>query len=280
MLLKIFLEGLAPLAQESLRLSLEDASKIQHFLHLICFPKPDGEELRKRVRQLLSLGVTELIFQGPHSINNLRVLGKGCDSIVVKALMDYRVVALKIRRVDSHIKSLISEGENQKLANSVDVGARVYSFTEDFIAMELIEGQHLDAFIEKYGEQDIRKVVIDLLRQCRRLDLIGLDHGELSRAHKHVIVTSSLKPVIIDFGSSSRSRRPANVSSIFSFLFLSKSEFSGLLRGKLRSSLDNREIVETLRSYKKTLSEEHFIKVLKLIASSEREINSLSNPQP
>ncbi|MEM0316774.1 MAG: hypothetical protein QXZ45_00870 [Candidatus Nezhaarchaeales archaeon] len=261
-------------------MSLEEGLRDRRLLHLLCFPKPDEEELRKRLRQLLSLGIMEILLEGPQRINNFKVLGKGCDSVVVKALMDDKPVALKIRRVDSHVKTLINEGENQKLANSVHVGAKIYCFSDDFIVMELIEGQHFDAFVRNANDYDVRRIVIDLLKQCRRLDLLGLDHGELSRAHRHVIVTSSLKPIIIDFGSSSRSRKPTNVSSIFSFLFLSKSELSILLREKLRVSFDDKEAIEALRAYKRCFSEDRFTKVINLIASSEREINSSPNPQP
>ncbi|MEM0217666.1 MAG: hypothetical protein QXM73_02800 [Candidatus Nezhaarchaeales archaeon] len=268
------------MAREPLRLSLREGSRDERLLYLICFPKPDEEEFQRRLRQLLSLGIVEIVLDGTQKIDNLKVLGKGCDSILVKALMNGKLVALKVRRVDSHVKTLINEGENQKLANSVSVGAKVYCFSEDFIAMELIRGQYLSTFIRKASSCDVRRVVIDLLEQCRRLDLIGLDHGELSRAHRHVIVTPSIKPIIIDFGSSSRNRRPANVSSIFSFLFLSKSEHSILLREKLRASFDDKEAIETLRAYKKSFSENCFMKVINLIASSEREINSPSNPQP
>jgi len=220
------------------------------------------------------------LLEGPQEVDGLRVLGKGCDSIVVKALVDGTLVALKIRRVDSHVKALIIEGENQALANNVGVGAKVHCFSEDFIVMDLVEGQHIDEFVRLAGEVEVRKVVVDLLKQCRRLDVIGLDHGELSRAHRHVIVKPCLEPVIMDFGSSSRSRRPANVSSLFSYLFLSKTEVSSIVRRKVGASFDDEEAIKALREYKRSLSENSFVKVLSLVTSSEIEINSFSKLQP
>lgn len=232
---------------------------------VLCYPKPSREELHKRLEQLRLLNIEELILEGPYKVDEFNVIGKGCDSLVIKALLRNKVIALKIRRVDSHVKTLLLEGENQKIANEVGVGAKVYAFSEDFIAMELIEGIPIDAFIKQEFQERIAVIIKDLLEQCRRLDLIGLDHGELSRAHKHIIVTMRAKPVIIDFSSSSRKRRPSNVSSLFSFLFLSGTELSRLLRQKLNISFTRDMAIKALRDYKKSFSEESFKKILELI---------------
>ena len=268
------------MAEGTAFLTIDNGLVDQRLSYLLCFPKPSKEEFRRRLRQLSSLGVTGVLLDGPQKVNGLRVLGKGCDSIVVKALMDGALVALKIRRVDSHVKTLIVEGENQMLANSVGVGARVRCFSEDFIVMDLVEGQHIDVFVRLAVEAEVKKVVVDLLKQCRRLDVIGLDHGELSRAQKHIVVKPRLEPVIMDFGSSSRSRRPANVSSLFSYLFLSKTELSTIVRKKLGTVFSDEEAIKALREYKRSLSENSFTKVLSFVASSEIEINSFSRSQP
>ncbi len=254
------------MATRTTRLTLKTGIEETLLSKVLCYPKPSQEELYKRLKQLRALDIEELILEGPHKIDGFNVIGKGCDSLVVKALLKDRVIALKIRRVDSHVKTLLPEGENQKIANGVNVGAKVYAFSEDFIAMELIEGIHIDVFIRQASQELIAVVIRDLLEQCRRLDLIGLDHGELSRAHKHIIVTTQAKPVIIDFSSSSKQRRPSNVSSVFSFLFLSKIELSHVLCQKLNVSFARDVAIKALREYKRTLSEESFKRILELVA--------------
>lgn len=250
-------------------LAIDNGLADQHLSRLLCFPRPNKEELRRRLQQLNSLGVTRILLDGPQAIDGLRVLGKGCDSVVVKALMNGVLVALKIRRIDSHVKTLIVEGENQRLANSVGVGAKVHCFSEDFIVMDLVEGQRIDEFVRQANGAEVRRVVVDLLGQCRRLDIIGLDHGELSRARRHVIVRPCLEPIIMDFGSSSRSRRPANVSSLFSYLFLSKTDLSALVRKKLEVFFEDEEAINALREYKKSPSEKSFQRILSFVTSSE-----------
>ena len=236
---------------------------------ILCFPKSSCEDFSERLRQLHQLNVTRLISNGHHKVNGFHVLGKGHDSLVVKACIGNNVlVALKIRRVDSHVKDLIMEAENQKIANSIGIGAKVLGYTRDIIAMELIEGLHIEDFIRQSPPSEIIKVLRNLFEQCFKLDLIGLDHGELSRAYRHVIVSQG-RPVIIDFGSSSRNRRPSNLPSIFSFLFLSNTSLSKNLLEKLNLSLPRDVAIEALREYKANPSHESFRKVLYLIGFEE-----------
>lgn len=234
---------------------------------LLCYPRPTQEEFHRRLKQLRALEIEELVLDGPCKVNGISVVGRGCDSLVVKTLMKGKLAALKIRRVDSHVKTLLKEAKHQEIANSIGIGAKLYLFSEDFIVMEFIDGTHIDRFIHQAPKDRIMVVIKDLLEQCRRLDLAGLDHGELSRARRHVIV-SHLRPVIIDFGSSSMQRRPSNIPSIFSFLFLSKTELSRLLHQKLDISFSREEAIRIIHEYKRSLSNESFERMLELIALS------------
>lgn len=215
------------------------------------------------------LGIEGLMLEGPLDVSGVNVLGKGCDSIVVKAFLDGKPVALKVRRTDSHVKSLFQEGINQKIANSVGVGAKIRGFSNDFIAMELVEGDPIGIFASKAQREHLAVTLRDLIGQCRSLDAVGLDHGELSRAHRHVIVTAQFRPVLLDFGSSSIQRRTSNVSSILSFLFFSKNEVSRSLIQKLNAPFEEGSALKALREYKRSLSEESFYRVLKELPLKE-----------
>ena len=61
----------------------------------------------------------------------------------------------------------------------------------------------------------------DLLDRAHRLDMVDLDHGELSSAHRHVMVAGGV-PRIIDFESASTGRRCSNVTSVSHFLFFNR----------------------------------------------------------
>ena len=68
----------------------------------------------------------------------------------------------------------------------------------------------------------VRHVLRDVLEQCWRLDEAGLDHGELSRAPKHIIMDLKSNSRILDFETASTSRKVSNVTSICNFLFIER----------------------------------------------------------
>jgi putative serine/threonine protein kinase len=80
------------------------------------------------------------------------------------------------------------------------------------------------------------------------MDAYGLDHGELSRAHKNVIVSDDDSPKILDFESASVMRRPSNFTSLAQYLFLGGSIAKKMAR--LMGPVDRDELLRCLRDYK------------------------------
>jgi len=234
---------------------------------LICYPRFDPKEFESRLAELRRLGVQGIEGRGRSTISKYRVLGKGCVGIVVSALTTEGRVALKIRRLDADRTDLIREAELLRKANSVGVGPRLFSATKNFILMELVDGLSLyDWLMETEDKRALVEVIVDLLEQCFKLDSINLDHGELSNARKHVIVTPRNKPVILDFESASDRRRPSNLTSICSFLFLRRSMRS-LLATKL-GEVDRTELISSLKAYKAKPSRKAVEFILKVLASN------------
>lgn len=187
---------------------------------LICYPYFDTDEAMRRIVELRSLGVVALELGGMHRILEVPVLGKGHVGVVVMARLEKGHAALKIRRTDADRASLVKEAENLARANKVSVGPRLLDVSDNFLLMELIEGEYIADWVQRIQPPDVgllHHVLKLLMDKARRLDLIGLDHGELSRAHRHVIVARN-EPRIIDFESSSIGRRVSNVTSIAHYI--------------------------------------------------------------
>jgi len=233
---------------------------------IVCYPKFDAEELNRRLKEMKQLGIKALWFKGEKMINNVPVLGKGYVGIVVLAETASETVALKIRRTDSGRTAMKHEAEMLRTANSVDVGPRLHGFTENLLTMEFVEGPFLPVWIDALGNteddrQRLRKVLRDILEQCWRLDEVGLDHGELSRAPKHIIVRYSDEACILDFETSSVSRRVSNVTSICQFLFMRGKTVESIARRI--GAIDEKRLLSALRTYKKNRNRHSFEKVLK-----------------
>jgi putative serine/threonine protein kinase len=222
------------------------------YSRLVAYPTGDPNEVESRIRQLHQLELTALDFQGRLKTDRLSVLGKGVVGIVVIGVKDNQRIAVKIRRVDARRPSLVHEAELLKSANSLNVGPECLGGTADVLAMELVEGLSLPLWLGSLKGRGrrarVRGVVKPLLEQCVRMDAYGLDHGELSRAHKNVIVSNTDGATILDFESASLVRRPSNFTSLTQYLFLGGSVARKMVRAL--GPVDKGGLLKCLRDYK------------------------------
>ncbi len=237
----------------------------EKYASVLCYPKYDAAETTKRIRQLDQLGVKAIDFVGEKRAFDLRVLGKGHVGIVVVVQTKTGLAALKIRRVDADRKEMEHEAEMLEKANRLGIGPRLMGKRMDFLLMEFIKGSLLPQWVKslkgKGAKNRIRNVLRDILEQCFRLDQAGLDHGELSRAPKHIIVDARDKPHIVDFESASTVRRTSNVTSVCQYLFM-KSKLSRIVRLRV-GEMNQEALVAALRDYKHQPTIQSFDKILK-----------------
>ncbi|ARM76414.1 serine/threonine protein kinase [Acidianus manzaensis] len=169
--------------------------EIRHFIY------PNYDENIER--ELKENGITELISYGNTVLNNVKVIGKGKTGVV--ALLDYNKV-IKIRRSDSPKESLELEAKFQETA--YPTAPKVYSYGKNFIIMEFIhDGRNLT-------KNDI-KYLVDLVRRAKYLEELKIEHKEISRPWKNVIVNTK-RSYIIDYDSASFKENPHNVNKILS----------------------------------------------------------------
>jgi len=248
----------------NITVALERSFEEEKYGKILCYPKYDLTELTKRVEELNRLGINAIEFTGEKTVNNMVVLGKGCVGIVVVAHTKEEKAALKIRRTDANRNEMQHEAEMQKKANIAEVGPKLLNTSENFLLMELIKGSLLFQWISTLRGRGTKTRIInvlkDVLEQCWRLDNIGLDHGELSKAPKHIIVDDEDKPHIVDFETASDRRKVSNVTSICQYLFIG-SEVAKILRRK-SVNISKDVLIESLRKYKKKRSRRNFESIL------------------
>jgi putative serine/threonine protein kinase len=234
------------------------------YASVVCYPRASPQEMQSRLQELRKLGVETLEFSGKSSAFTLRVLGKGYVGIVVAAQVGGEWLALKMQRVDSDRPSLEREAELLQKANAVAVGPKFMGVTQHFLLMHLIDGDVLEDWLKTHIEKDVvRGVIGDILEQCWRLDTISLDHGELSKAPKHILLDSSDKPYIVDFETASTTRNASNVTSICQYLFQGNSEACKAI-AQVLGERDRVKLVDALRSYRKNRDRASFEELVKL----------------
>jgi putative serine/threonine protein kinase len=242
--------------------SLEDLTKTP-YIQVLTYPHISLRDAKYRVRQLREVGVDELVFEGRAKVGRLGILGLGTVGIVVGAKADGRLCALKIRRTDANRPDMEEEFRITRLANRLGIGPEVYSHTRDMILMKLLDSQELADWLKglrgKGSRDQVRTMVHSLLNQCRKLDIMGIDHGQLSNLRKHAVMAEG-RPWIIDFESAGTRRKAKNVTTAAQYLLV-----GGGLSPAMRRALGLKE-TETLKgllaNYKKDLSDFTYSKIL------------------
>ena len=215
---------------------------------LISYPHFSEREYKDRIIEMESLGITSIILGGKTIVNGAHIAGKGCVGIVVKAKSRGEVCALKIRRTDANRETMDNEVHLHKMANSACVGPSLEEHTKNLIVMEFVAGQSIIDWVvnNNVTESKMWTLAVAILEQCFSLDIAGLDHGELSRLTRHVIVSD--RPYIIDFESASTTRKTCNVTAAAQSLLL-----YGIVANKVKTIMcntDKERLIQALRTYK------------------------------
>jgi len=241
---------------------LTENLKEEPYASILCYPRVSDAELQSRLGEMREHGVKAVEFAGAANAFNVPVLGKGFVGIVIIAHLGRQRVALKIRRVDADRVGLEHEAQMLAKANSVQVGPKLTGVSKNFLLMQLIDGAVLPDWLDAHKKvEHVRGVLKEVLEQCWQLDSIGLDHGELSKAPKHLIVDKQQKPWIVDFETASSNRKPANVTAVCQFLFASGGAVAKAV-AEVLGERNREEIIWALRLYKKDRTRENFDRVL------------------
>lgn len=227
---------------------------------VISYPHFSECEYKDRIIEMESLGITSINLGGKTIVNGTHIAGKGCVGIVVKAKAGSKICALKIRRTDADRKTMDNEARFHKMANSACIGPSLEGHTKNLIAMEFITGQSIIDWVvgNKATKSKMCTLAAAILEQCFSLDVAGLDHGELSRLTRHVIVSD--RPYIIDFESASITRKTCNVTAAAQSILL-----YGIVANKVKKILgntDREKVIEALRTYKHFHTRANFDAVL------------------
>jgi putative serine/threonine protein kinase len=249
------------LSRQSVSFSDELDIRSPGMVPLICYPRFSENEYNDRIAEMESLLVTSITLGGRTTINGIRVLGKGQVGLVLRAKIGNNICALKIRRLDADRKSMDGEVRLHKIANDAGVGPRLLGHTKNLIAMEFVDAQSIVDWVGGAAKGRLRKMSRLVLEQCYSLDRAGLDHGELSRLNRHVIMSD--RPYIIDFESASTTRKTSNVTSAAQSIFL-----YGVVAGMVKKTLhaDREKALLALRIYKRNQTRANFDAVLRSLS--------------
>ncbi|MFH0870344.1 MAG: HemK2/MTQ2 family protein methyltransferase [archaeon] len=171
-------------------------------------------------------------------------------------------VCIKEKNPDSAVDTLKNEAEFLKILNRKNIGPKLIKYEDKKLYREFIEGEPLGKFLAK--EEDKRKIIsvlLQILEQCRKIDLLGINKTELTNPYKDIIITPENKAVLIDFERCKMTEKPKNVTQFLQYI----AKNSALLSAK-GIILDRNRIILLGKRYKDSSSSASFSNISDLFS--------------
>lgn len=189
-----------------------------------------------------------------------KILAKGHRGVVYLVKFKGKKAVKKVEREDIYaINRIQNEIFWLKKLNKYKIGPKLYFSGKNYFICEYVKGERIIDYLK--DSENPKKVILNVLKQCRIMDKLKVDKKEMTNPYKHIIVNKN-KVVMIDFERARFSLKPQNVTAFFHFL--SSGRVYKILKEK--GIYFDRDIpVELLKRYKKSYSEKDFKNLLKFI---------------
>ncbi|WP_457638861.1 serine/threonine protein kinase [Persephonella sp.] len=187
-------------------------------------------------------------------IQNLQKIGEGWRGVVYKGVYNGQELAFKVASEPQFIKNIQKEGEILKLVNQQGIGGKLILQGEDFIAYRFIEGRPLIGVI---NQNNAKHIISQLLKQARKLDIMGINKEELHRPYTNVLIDNNMNVYLIDFERAKIGKNIQNVNQVLQFVMNAGYRYL--------QPFDKNELISLAREYKKNKTEENFRKILQFL---------------
>jgi len=197
---------------------------------------------------------------------NKEYFSKGKRGYIYLSELNGKKYVIKTKNPASEkIGAIENEVIFNKLLNEINIGPKIYYFDEkkDYLIREFVDGKEIFEWIEEHKcnlnfRKNFLKIILNILEQCRRMDLTGINKLELTKPEKDILITKKNSPVIIDFERCKKTNNPKNVTQFCQFLSSGKMKFA-LLEQKI--IFDEIELRNLSREYKIDLSKKVYDKI-------------------
>jgi predicted Ser/Thr protein kinase len=160
----------------------------------------------------------------------VKLLAAGQSAWIFITSKNKKKYTFKLEKKNSTRRQMVEkETRHLKIANEEKIGFKLVSFDLEnrFLIYEYEEGIPFNLWIVKLEMKDkkiLEKCLKELEKQAKKLDEIGLDHGQLAGTGSNIIVKENGTPIIVDFEKGSIKRKPHNYNVLKSFLYNKNSE--------------------------------------------------------
>ena len=191
-------------------------------------------------------------------------LAKGKRGIAYTAKLDGKTVLVKERNPESSVDTVAHEATLLQQVNERGIGPLFIALQDGALIREYVDGPEILEWIAGARKAEIKRVLAEIVQQCRALDELGVNKLEMTHPHKHILVRHGA-PVFIDFDRARVAARPKNVTQVCQWL--TGGELSKVLsdRGIM---LPRDAMLAHARSYKQTYGRPAYERILEVIENA------------
>src|SRR3989344_5060331 len=157
-------------------------------------------------------------------------------------------------------KHILNEIKWLKELNKHKIGPKLISSGKTYFKYKFVKGIFITKYIEDGNKNKVKKVLIDILKQCKVLDKLKVNKLEMHNPYKHIIIGKKI--VMIDFERCYKTNRPKNVSQFCQFLISNK--FSRILNEK-KIKINKEKLIDLVKKYKKNYYKKEFIRIINYV---------------
>ncbi|MEK6968742.1 MAG: HemK2/MTQ2 family protein methyltransferase [Nanoarchaeota archaeon] len=171
-------------------------------------------------------------------------------------------VAIKTALTPQFETHIQNEAIMLKRINKLGIGPKLLFSTDAYFAYTFIEGKFILGFLEKAKASQIKKLIKEILMQCRILDKRGLSKFEMTKPVKHIIVQKNGKAVMIDFERCKHTKKPKNVTQFCQFII---SPQVNQILAKLGININQEKLIEACKEYKRNPIQKKFVFIEEIV---------------
>jgi len=182
-------------------------------------------------------------------ITNIKYFSKGKRGIIYTGIYKKTKVAIKTKNPDSYaINRIQNEAIYLKLLNKHKIGPTLLKATKKYIIYKFVEGEYIKDKIDQLTKKNKIILLKNILKQCHKMDRLGIDKEEMHRPLKHIVLAKS--PIMLDFEKCHKTNKPKNVTQLLQYM-------------RNLKILTKKKILTLAREYKKSLDLKPILKALK-----------------
>lgn len=152
-------------------------------------------------------------------VKDLVFFAQGKRGMVYTGRFLGKKIAVKINHPSSLADdALAREAKILPRVNKLGIGPRFLFGGKKYVIYEFVEGKQFRHIFPNLQKKLLIKIITAIYHQLYLLDNVGITKEEMSNPYKHIIITKSHKPVLLDFERAHHSKKGHNVTQFCSYL--------------------------------------------------------------